>query len=129
MNSFFRQILDFASAYPSVVYGLTGLMALVEALPVVGAFIPGALFLIAVGALVPMEGLEGNDAEQAKEKERLEKELGKLQGERDYLTKKLANPAFGARARRRRVRWVRASGRPCSMSCTSRASWTSRPPR
>jgi valyl-tRNA synthetase len=51
-----------------------------------------------VEVMVPMDGLEASEAEQAKEKERLEKELGKLQGERDYLTKKLANPAFSARA-------------------------------
>ena len=51
-----------------------------------------------VEVMVPMDGLEGSAAEQAKEAERLEKELGKLKSEQTYLTKKLANPHFGARA-------------------------------
>jgi valyl-tRNA synthetase len=51
-----------------------------------------------VEVMVPLDDLEGSEAEQAKERDRLEKELAKVRSEEAYLTKKLANPAFTARA-------------------------------
>ena len=50
-------IIRFAGAHPDPAYGLVLLAALAEALPVIGAFVPGDVIILGVSALVPTGAL------------------------------------------------------------------------
>jgi membrane protein DedA with SNARE-associated domain/membrane-associated phospholipid phosphatase len=52
MLELLRAFLDFVAAYPYLAYGLGFLAALVEALPILGAAVPGSTVIVALGALV-----------------------------------------------------------------------------
>lgn len=53
MIAFLETIDAFASAHQGLAYGLAFLMAMAEALPLVGTVIPGSVLIVALGALVP----------------------------------------------------------------------------
>ncbi len=46
-------LVDYAHAHPTIAYGLAGAVALAEALPVLGAFVPGDVVILGIGALIP----------------------------------------------------------------------------
>jgi undecaprenyl-diphosphatase len=51
--SFVSTITDFVSAHPHLAYAAVFLLALSEAIPVVGAIVPGSALIIGISALVP----------------------------------------------------------------------------
>src|SRR5260370_32452040 len=51
--SFVSTITDFVSAHPHLAYGAVFLLALSQAIPVVGALVPGSALIIGISALVP----------------------------------------------------------------------------
>jgi membrane protein DedA with SNARE-associated domain/membrane-associated phospholipid phosphatase len=57
MLDFLHRFLDFFAANPALAYGLGFLAAMAEALPVVGAVIPGSTLIIATGALVATDAI------------------------------------------------------------------------
>ncbi len=46
-------LVDYAHVHPALAYGLVGAAALAEALPVLGALVPGDVIILGIGALVP----------------------------------------------------------------------------
>src|SRR5690242_12653818 len=46
-------VTEFIAAHPNLAYGAAFLLALFEAVPVVGAVLPGSVLIIAIAALVP----------------------------------------------------------------------------
>src|SRR5260370_9337517 len=51
--SFVTVITDFVSMHPHLAYGAVFLLALSEAIPIVGALVPGSALIIRISALVP----------------------------------------------------------------------------
>jgi undecaprenyl-diphosphatase len=57
MLDYLRGFLDFFAANPALAYGLGFFAAMAEALPVLGAIIPGSTLIIATGALVATDAI------------------------------------------------------------------------
>ncbi len=57
MLSYLHAVIAFVAAYSYLAYGLVFISALLEAVPVIGLFIPGTLTIIAISALVPSGAL------------------------------------------------------------------------
>jgi len=57
MLDYLRAFLDFFAANPALAYGLGFVAAMVEALPVLGAVIPGSTLIVATGALVATDAI------------------------------------------------------------------------
>lgn len=57
MLDYLRGFLDFFAANPALAYGLGFFAAMAEALPVIGAVIPGSTLIIATGALVATDAI------------------------------------------------------------------------
>jgi membrane protein DedA with SNARE-associated domain/membrane-associated phospholipid phosphatase len=57
MLDYLRSFLDFFTANPALAYGLGFIAAMIEALPVIGAVIPGSTLIIATGALVATDAI------------------------------------------------------------------------
>ncbi|MGH6939800.1 VTT domain-containing protein [Hypericibacter sp.] len=57
MLDYLRGFLDFFAANPALAYGLGFFAAMAEALPVIGAVIPGSTLIIATGALVATDSI------------------------------------------------------------------------
>ena len=53
MTSFLDPMIAFVSAHPWLAYLTLFLAALLEAIPVVGALVPGSTIILALSALVP----------------------------------------------------------------------------
>ena len=53
MTSFLDPVIAFVSAHPWAAYLVLFLAALLEAIPVVGALVPGSTIILALSALVP----------------------------------------------------------------------------
>ena len=53
MTSFLDPVIAFVSAHPWLAYLTLFLAALLEAVPVVGALVPGSTIILALSALVP----------------------------------------------------------------------------
>ena len=53
MTSFLDPVIAFVSAHPWLAYLTLFLAALLEAIPVVGALVPGSTIILALSALVP----------------------------------------------------------------------------
>ena len=53
MTSFLDPLIAFVSAHPWLAYFTLFLAALLEAVPVVGALVPGSTIILALSALVP----------------------------------------------------------------------------
>lgn len=53
MTSVLTWIVDLLTAYPHIAYVAVFLLALCEAIPVVGAMIPGSAIIVALSALTP----------------------------------------------------------------------------
>ena len=51
MTSYFSALVDFVSAHPHFAYSAVFLLALSEAIPVVGTVVPGSTFIIGISAL------------------------------------------------------------------------------
>ena len=56
--SFASTITDFIGAYPHLAYGAVFLLALSEAIPIVGAVVPGSAIIMGASALVPFGTLK-----------------------------------------------------------------------
>jgi membrane protein DedA with SNARE-associated domain/membrane-associated phospholipid phosphatase len=57
LGSLVHSLVSFSGAHRELAYGLIFLVALSEALPVLGAFVPGDAIILGVGALVPTGAL------------------------------------------------------------------------
>jgi undecaprenyl-diphosphatase len=57
MLDYLRGFLDFFAANPALAYGLGFFAAMFEALPVIGAVIPGSTLIVATGALVATDSI------------------------------------------------------------------------
>jgi membrane protein DedA with SNARE-associated domain len=53
MTAFFAAIVDFVSAHPHFAYGAVFLLALSEAMPIIGTMVPGSTLILGISALAP----------------------------------------------------------------------------
>jgi membrane protein DedA with SNARE-associated domain len=57
MTSYFSWLVDFVRAHPPYVFTAVFLLALSEAIPLVGTVVPGSTLIIAISALFDRGGL------------------------------------------------------------------------
>ena len=58
MTTFFAPIVNFVSAHPHFAYAAVFLLALSEAMPIIGTVVPGSTIILGISALTPQGILE-----------------------------------------------------------------------